>query len=123
MKKYKLCYIDGNKAWFTNDFEHCWGDDFDDRPYEHNADPPYDHWYDDEGNEHSIELKALYFETNDWSEKQPCDIGRFSVEDINNQAVAWLQTDKYNILAGTPIKDFIDIVERYGGVIYLKKEN
>ena len=101
------------------------GDDWNDRPYEHNAGEPYNNWYDEDGKEYPIELKTLYFETNDWSEKQPCDVGLnspYSVEDINNQAIAWLHTDKYNILAGTPIKDFIDIIERYGGVIYLKKE-
>lgn len=135
-KIFKLCYIKGNKAWFTNDFEHCWGDDFDDRPYECNAGEPYESWSElIEDNEdilknkyihHPIELKTLYFETNDWSERQPCDgflNSPYSVEDINKGAIAWLHTDKYNILAGTPIEDFIDIVERYGGVIYLKKEN
>ena len=42
--EYKLCYVDGNKAWFTNNFEKQWGDDWNDRPYEHNAGLPYDHW-------------------------------------------------------------------------------
>ena len=130
--EYKLCYVDGNKAWFTNNFEKQWGDYWDDAPYEHNAGNPYKHWYEEiphkppiykkEYKEHPIKLKTLYFETEDWSEQKPCDMGNFSVKDINKQAVAWIHTDKYNILAGTTIEDFIDIIEKHGGTIYLTKE-
>ncbi len=28
MEYYKLCYVEGNKAWFTNNFEKQWGDDW-----------------------------------------------------------------------------------------------
>ena len=41
---YKLCYVEGNKAWFTNNFEKQWGDDWNDSPYECNAGYPYDSW-------------------------------------------------------------------------------
>ena len=44
---YKLCYIDGNKAYFTDNFKRQRGDDWNDAPYEHNAEPPYDHYYED----------------------------------------------------------------------------
>ena len=129
MKKlYKLCYIDGQKAYFTSNLKKQWGDDWNDRPYECNAGDPYDHWSElIEDNEdifkkkwkhHPIILKTLYFETNDWFEKKPCDVGRFSVEDINKGAVAWLHTDKINIMAGTTYEDFIKIIEKNGGVIY-----
>ena len=67
----------------------------------------------------------LYFETNDWSEKRPCDgflNSPYSVEDINKQAVAWLHTDKFNILAGTTYEDFIKIIQRHDGEIYTLKE-
>ena len=132
---YKLCYVNGNKAWFTNNFEHQWGDDWDDRPYEHNAGEPYDSWSElIEDNEdiskrkykdHPIKLKTLYFETNDWSEKRSCDgflNSPYSVEDINKQAVAWIHTDKFNILAGTTYEDFIKIIQRHNGEIYTLKE-
>lgn len=37
-----LCYVDGNKAWFTTKpLAEQWGDDWDDAPYEHNAGQPY----------------------------------------------------------------------------------
>lgn len=43
-KEFKLCYVEGNKAWFTDNFENQWGDDWDDKPYEDNAGYPYDNW-------------------------------------------------------------------------------
>lgn len=126
---YKLCYIEGNKAWFTNNLKKQWGDDWDDRPYECNAGEPYEYWLEEieckpkEYKQHEIKHKILYFETNDWSDKRPYDMGRFSVKDINKQAVAWIHTDKINILAGTTYENFIDIIEKNGGKIYLPKEN
>ena len=132
--EYKLCYVDRNKAWFTNNFEKQWGDDWDDAPYEHNAGLPYDHWSElIEDNEdifkrkwkhHEIKHKVLYFETEDWDEVLPCDNfsnSPYSVEAINKQAVAWIHTDKYNILAGTTMEEFIDIIEKHGGRIYLPR--
>ena len=126
--KYKLCYIDGQKAYFTNNLKKQWGDDWSDKPYECNAGEPYESWSElIEDNEdifkrkwkhHPIILKTLYFETNDWLEEQPCDIGRFSVEDINKRAVAWLKTDKISIMAGTTYEEFIKVIEENGGVIY-----
>lgn len=47
---YKLCYIDDNGysnqgvAYFTDNLENQWGDDWDDAPYEHNAESPYHEW-------------------------------------------------------------------------------
>lgn len=129
-KQYKLCYVDGQKAWFTDNFEKQWGDDWDDKPYECNAGEPYDCWleqipnkppiYEKQYKSHQIKFKTLYFETNDWSEQKPCDMGRFSVEDINKGTVAWVHTDKFNILAGTEIEEFIKIIKENGGKIYME---
>lgn len=136
MEIYKLCYIKGNKAWFTNNFEEQWGDDWNDAPYEHNAGEPYDSWHElIEDNEdifkrkykrHEIKHKVLYFETEDWSEKRPCDDfcnSPYSVEDINAQAVAWLRTSDFTILAGTTYENFIDIIEKHDGKVFLLKED
>ena len=39
----RLCYVKGSFAWFTtHDPEQQTGDDWDDAPYEHNAEPPYE---------------------------------------------------------------------------------
>ena len=46
---YKLCYVDQEDEYssittlyFTNDMEKQWGDDWDDAPYEHNSESPYE---------------------------------------------------------------------------------
>lgn len=130
MKEYKLCYVEGNKAWFSDNFENQWGDDWNDRPYECNAEEPYTSWNEkirEDGEEegknkiHEIKHKTLYFEVEDWIDKRPCDMGRFSVEDINKQAVAWVHTSEFNILAGTTIEKFIETIESNGGKIYLER--
>lgn len=133
MEIYRLCYVEGNKAWFTNDFEHQWGDDWNDRPYEHNAGWPYDFWHElIEDNvelskrkfkEHKIKHKILHFEVESWNDQRPCEVGEYSVEDINKQAIAWIHTDKFNILAGTKYEDFIDTIEKNGGKIYLPNDD
>lgn len=133
MENYKLCYVDGNKAWFTNNFEKQWGDDWDDKPYEWNAGEPYDSWselIEDNADilkrkfkHHPIKHKILYFEVNDWIDQRPGDRGKYSVKDINKQKVAWIYTNEFNILAGTTYENFIDIIEKNGGKIYLLRED
>ena len=118
---YKLCYIDGQKAYFTSNWEKQWGDDWNDRPYEDNAGEPYEDYI--EGDKYiDIALSTLYFETGDWTERKPCDIGRFSVEEINMGTVAWLSTGSFCIQAGTTMKDFIDIIKKHDGKIFLAQE-
>lgn len=128
---YKLCYVDGNKAWFTNNFIKQWGDDWNDSPYECNAGEPYNSWsellednkdvFKRKWKNHKIKHKTLYFEVNDWSEKQPCDMGRYSVEDINKQKVPWISTDDFAIFAGITYENFIDIIEKHDGKIYVSR--
>ena len=127
-KEYKLCYVEGNKAWFTDNFEKQWGDDWNDRPYECNAGYPYENWseliednpdiFKRKWKHHPIELKELYFETDDWAEKRPCEMGRFSVEEINKGAVAWIYTDKFSIYGGCEIEEFKKIIKENKGKIY-----
>lgn len=95
------------------------GDDWDDVPYECNAGTPYEHYFNNH-KEYPIYTETLYFETNDWTERKPCDVGRFSVENINKRNVAWIATDKFCIQAGTTMKDFIKIIEENGGTIWKK---
>ena len=73
------------------------GDEWNDAPYEYNAERPYTHWSElvednkdvlkRKWKDHPIELAELFFETHDWNERKPCDVGRFSVEQINKGAV------------------------------------
>lgn len=123
-KKYELCYVDGNKAFFTNDWEHQWGDDWNDAPYEHNAGRPYTFFYKDK-QEYPIKLKELYYEFPTKWVKLPCDDyinSPYSVEMINKGAIAWIIGDTFVIPAKTTYEDFIKIVEENEGKIYLLKE-
>ena len=116
---YKLCYVDGNKAWFTNDFKHQWGDDWDDRPYEHNAGTPYRSYFDN-NKEIPIGIKEVYFDLPGWYET-PCsntDNSHYSVEDINNHRVPWITLDGHYIFAGISYTNFIKQIEELGGIIY-----
>lgn len=121
-ESYKLCYIDGQKAFFTDNFEEQWGDDWNDAPYEHNAGDPYNHYYKDK-QEYPINLVELYFEIPRYWLYLPCDHftnSPYSVEAINKGAIAWIHTDDFNIQAGTSLKDFIDIILKNGGSIWKK---
>lgn len=127
-KEFYLCYVDGNEAWFTSEWDKQWGDDWDDHPYEHNAGEPYEYDYSapQQGVENGrgiypkIEQKILLFSLPCYY-KLPCDDfeynSPFSIEDINAGAIAWIRTDKFNIPAKTSYKDFIKIIkENYGKV-------
>lgn len=110
-------YVNGNQyyLYFTNDMNKQWGDDWDDAPYEHNAEIPYDDKTDIIRIPVSFEcLKiqrlmkveniedAAYEEMNkrypkifDYEIREPKDYGfrgnsPFSVDMINAQAVPWL---------------------------------
>ena len=87
--KYKLCYIDEVDDWntfklyFTDNFDSQWGDDWDDRPANCNAEPPY------EDEDHHI--FEMYIEL--------CSCGHifggksYSVEDLNTRKAPWLLCD------------------------------
>ena len=124
-KTYKLCYIDPDepKAYFTSDWKNQYGDDWDDRPYEHNAGTPYESYYEDH-KEFPIELKKVFFEI-PWGWEMPCSNvtnSRYSVEDINNNRVPWIIKDGEYIFAGTSYTEFIKKIEKWGGTVYLPKK-
>lgn len=86
-KDYYLCYIEGNFAYFTNNLEKQWGDDWDDKPYEHNAGRPYEH--------HDTEVVKVAFESYLETPAEIASINsNYSVEDINNKETPWLSGEK-----------------------------
>ena len=130
-KKYELCYINDQKAFFTGNLKKQWGDDWNDTPYEHNAGDPYD----DHG------LKAVFFEGNfiapeylysmestimtpevTYIPKYDQNNSDYSVDMINEKNVPWLvctnNLDK--IFAGTTIEEFADFIKRNGGKVYVE---
>lgn len=127
---YKLCYVDGNEAWFTSDWKNQWGDDWNDRPYEHNAGSPYSHYFDDDHVEHEIQLKKVYFDIPRCIVKEPnygLNNSPYSVQDINNHRVAWLTIDTYDkdpvyLFAGVSYSNFVRQIEELGGTIYVPKK-
>lgn len=136
MKTFKLCYIEGDGyteygiAYFTDNFEKQWGDDWDDAPYEHNAEAPYHEWsekakdscHQDKWIHHPIEIKKIYFELNDY--KTPCsgtDNSPYSVQDINKGVVAWIWNNNFKLFGGATMTEFIDTIKDNGGKIYTEE--
>jgi hypothetical protein len=120
-----LCYVDdeGDWAYFTTaPLEEQSGDDWNDCPWEHNAGTPI-------AREPYEVFKIAYdgpFETpNEGYINSP-----FSVDMINAGAIAWLRSSRYMdweketvvcVHAGTPLKEFITLIEKGGGKVYLPK--
>lgn len=125
-----LCYIDGQWAYFTTqELSEQWGDDWNDEPYEHNAEEPYRY------GEHDAKLgkspwtiTKLVYECDLETPSEWVTNSSYSVQDINKKATPWLSSGKYGkrnkddspiqIWAGTPLSEFIRIVQSIGGTIY-----
>lgn len=99
-KIYQLCYVEDNKLYFTSQFNKVCGDDWDDRPYEYNAGPPYE--------EFDIVEYIIPDCLNQYI-KYPCDgytNSPYSVESINHGGGAWVTIEIDNI--GTQLHAGID---------------
>ncbi len=105
-KEFRLCYFRDNVLYFTDNFEHQWGDDWNDEPYDCNAGDPYE-WNDEEDedwNENHGHLRYIGIKSDGWLKVTGC-LGdpynvRYSVEEINKGVVAWLYSDKAGGLHG-----------------------
>lgn len=133
-------YIEGKQeyyAYFTPvPLNKQWGDDWDDAPYEYNAEIPYDDVYDENDERTEIEIVRVPFYIpydGGWSIRFPKDWGGdnspFCVRDINAGAVAWIfchgghrksNTDSVAIHAGCSPAEF---VEKINKINELKKEH
>lgn len=104
-KEFRLCYVDNNIMYFTDNFENQWGDDWNDAPYDCNAGTPYE-WNDkedDDWNNRHGHLRYIGFMP-EWNVKIAGQMGvynnPYSVEEINKGVVAWLYSDKAGGLHG-----------------------
>lgn len=100
------------------------GDDWDDKPYKHNAGKPYNSYFENE-KEISIDIVEIYFELPNYYSYLPCDKfynSPYSVDDINKGAIAWIHTEDFNIQARTKLKDFKKIIKEHNGIIYIKEQ-
>lgn len=119
---FKLCYVQHNILYFTDNFEKQWGDDWDDAPYQHNAEEPYEYADDwpEYMNEHrghiryigyvpiSCDLQEAYWHHQD-----------ISVEAINKGTVPWLTNgwnEKQGLYAGATIDETAEWLKRAGAV-------
>lgn len=94
-----------------------------DRPYEYNASSPYDSYYENHI-EHKIELKEIFFKL-PYDYTMPCTghlNSPYSVEDINNKKVPWIEYEGVKIWAETTLADFIETIENLEGIIYVPRK-
>ena len=118
-KEFRLCYVDENVMYFTDNFENQWGDDWNDAPYEHNAEEPYE-WRDDlteEENKYHGHIRYIGYRTS-WEIRTP-DVGYlnspYSVEQINKGAVPWLYCDEAGgLMGGSTIDEAIEWLKKAG---------
>jgi hypothetical protein len=139
---YKLCYVDGSWAYFTTqDLDKQWGDDWNDAPYECNAEIPYA-WNEKvyQKNPETEEYRYIPNPEPQWSIGMvafdgnfdaPCDgyqwsSSPYSVQAINRKAIPWLRTSEYysgahvEIWAGTTYPDFVALIIQGGGMVYVQ---
>jgi hypothetical protein len=141
-----LCYIDGSWAYFTTQsLSKQWGDDWDDAPYEHNAEIPYTpsffHYSDERGsvknprdwNEDGTprwEILKVAWEGNFCP---PCEWAvagnsNWSVRNINKKCIPWLQRAAWKkepeikIWAGTTLSKFKKLIRKGGGSVYVEEK-
>lgn len=144
MKGFKLCYIENGTAYFTTqELSDQWGDDWDDVPYEYNAETPYEpavrHYMDgrreklegdwNEDGTPKWEIYRLKFEL-DYCYVTPAqqagNNSAYSVEMINKGDTPWISGTSYdgkelNIFAGTSIEEFKRQVRSVGGKIFIEE--
>ena len=111
-----LCYVKDGIAYFTDQpLDQQWGDDWDDAPYEHNAEEPY--------SRDGVMITRVAWEG---PFDEPCEAytnSPYSVRDINAGAVAWLRPAHYveqrdSIVAGMTLSRFVEIIRAAGGRAY-----
>lgn len=104
----RLCYVEGNKAFFTTKaVTEQWGGDWDDRPYHCNAGLPYD-------------SKEIRFDAPEFG--VPHRTMQLSVREINHKFAPWLSDGETEIWAGTSLDKFIMAIKTKGGTVYSESE-
>lgn len=118
-----LCYVRSPWAYFTfKPLSEQWGDDWNDAPYDCNASPPYQ---DKEEEIIKVAFDGEFDEPKDFAYNCP-----FSVQMINNKLTPWLTNIQWyqyakrpkpiNIMAGTPLNEFIRMIQDGGGRVYIE---
>ena len=140
---YKLCFVDSEEwagdpiiLYFTelDDVTEQWGDDWNDRPYEHNAGEPYENDYSQPEQgvkngvgiypEISIYKLVITGGYNIATPRTGTNNSPYSVEDINKGIVPWLTIKGRNdnvtfVKAGTTLRDTLKALEIIKNNIYV----
>lgn len=125
-----LCFVQDNWAFFTSlPLAEQWGNDWDDKPYQHSAGRPYG----------PKEAKSVV--GRDWELVQvawdadldeACEGDNWervlSVQQVNAGAVPWLRTSRYwrgdkgaiEIWAGVSLEDFVTLIRAAGGDVWFR---
>lgn len=128
----KLCYIEDKWAYFTSGPivgpEKQWGDDWNNAPYEYNAEVPYFGG----PNDRYVIVKLAYegpvLTPGEGAELLGNGASNVSVEQINRGEVPWLETSKWassphvTIHAGTDIEAFERLIQYASGKVYKLSE-
>lgn len=129
-----LCYVHRRTpwAWFTTcPLNYQWGDDWDDAPYEHNAEPPYPwspHYAKPSGRRPALKPYELFRVAFDGFDPPCAGYGNtpWSVQQINAGATPWLYAENIGepvcIFAGTTYREFLRLVAKAGGSVYEPRE-
>lgn len=128
MSEFKLCFIDPWSEMFayftTAHLKDQWADDWNDKPWEHNAGEPYE-WH-GERNCGKYEIFKVAFESQLVLPNYGHTNSPYSVEEINKGDVPWLRSADWDnsnieIMAGATIDEFVKKIEASGGSVYFKK--
>ena len=123
MDTFRLCYVTGDRAWFTSRaITDQWGDDWNDAPYWCNAGDPYG--YGDHNKKRGDAPWKLLFVGWRGEFTTPEERGiNCSVQLINAEEMAWLR-DNTNaaIAAGASLADFVKFIKHGGGEVVLSGE-
>jgi hypothetical protein len=114
MTSVRLCYVDEPWAYFTPRLlSEQSGDDWNDAPYEHNAEPP-----------HEDDIVRVAYSGDFQTPSANCTNSSWCVDDINKGGIAWLRSPDWKtdprvfIPAGTALDEFIELIRLGGGKVY-----
>lgn len=137
MDALKLCYVENGIAYFTTaELGDQTGDDWEDKPYQHNAGPPYEwrpsmlEWRLGADLPHGISYYQLaccrftgpFLEPKDFYESW------ISVDEINQYRIPWVKTNEFvdnaiSIYAGTTPLDFYKAIHDVGGQLWISSKH
>ena len=126
MDQAQLCYVELPFLWFTTNLREQSGDDWNDAPFECNAEPPHLR----QGQDWEIFQVAVF--ANPFTHQLTTPDSDYynspwSVDDINSGAAPWLRLTHLHyplltiarLMAGTTYAEFKEFTTRYGLLIWL----